>query len=296
MINFKMVKEKDLIKFRVKRTQIKDRMFKLTSVVVISFLLFVLLTTPARALLNPSAVYCTGLGYNYVIVSTSEGERGLCQLPNNESVNAWEFLKGKVAQEYSYCHKIGYEIKTVQDKGKCSGIHTGECAICISGAGDEVEVTKLMGLGFEETKCGDGNCGMPENFSTCPQDCLSGGYDGYCDGVPDGKCDPDCLKGEDPDCIDSDKDSVPDYLDECPKSILELNTTIDGCNSGVKNVQVNNGCTMSDLIVQCANSAKNHGKFISCVSDLTNSWLKAGLINGKEKGDIQSCAAKAKNP
>ncbi|PIU29620.1 hypothetical protein COT07_04995 [Candidatus Woesearchaeota archaeon CG07_land_8_20_14_0_80_44_23] len=35
---------------------------------------------------------------------------------------------------------------------------------------------------------------------SCPQDCPSGGKDGYCDGVKDGICDPDCQKNQDPDC------------------------------------------------------------------------------------------------
>ena len=52
---------------------------------------------PANALLNPAAVYCEALGYNYTIQSTEYGERGLCQLPNGDVVDAWEFLQGKVA-------------------------------------------------------------------------------------------------------------------------------------------------------------------------------------------------------
>gem|GEM_PF-5640277 len=35
-------------------------------------------------------------------------------------------------------------------------------------------------------------CGIPENYSTCPQD-------GYCDGVKDRICDPDCKSEEDVD-------------------------------------------------------------------------------------------------
>ena len=55
----------------------------------------------ASALLDPSEVYCEALGYNFIVETTEEGESGLCQLPNGQTVDAWEFLEGKVAQEYS---------------------------------------------------------------------------------------------------------------------------------------------------------------------------------------------------
>jgi putative hemolysin len=258
---------------------------------------FLILTSNiAYALRNPAAVYCTALGYTYSAETTAQGQQGICRLPDGSSVGGWQFLQGYVARDYSYCSKMGYELKVIEDRAKCEIFGLPNCAVCVLPDSTEVEVTQLMGLNFKETTCGDGVCGIPENFATCPQDCPSGGYDGYCDGIADGICDPDCLNGEDPDCIDSDGDGVPDYLDKCPKSNLELNITIDGCNSGVKNVQVNNGCTMNDLIFQCVNGAKNHGKFVSCVSDLTDSWKKAGLISGKEKGTIQSCVAKANIP
>lgn len=162
-------------------------------------LLLGIFVLPALALLNPAAVYCHSLGYNYTVESTQEGERGLCQLPNGEAVDAWQFLQGKVAPEYSYCHSIGCEIRTVSDTETCSRFLTEECAVCVLEDGTEIEVTELMGLSFEETVCGDGNCGFPENFAGCPQDCPSGGSDAYCDGVRDGIVDPDCLEGYDPD-------------------------------------------------------------------------------------------------
>ncbi len=39
-----------------------------------------------------------------------------------------------------------------------------------------------------------------ENYGNCPRDCPSGFPDDYCDKVEDGRCDPDCLSWEDPDC------------------------------------------------------------------------------------------------
>ena len=43
-------------------------------------------------------------------------------------------------------------------------------------------------------------CENKENHQNCPQDCLSGQKDGYCDGIPDNICDIDCPSQSDPDC------------------------------------------------------------------------------------------------
>jgi hypothetical protein len=48
---------------------------------------------------------------------------------------------------------------------------------------------------------------------------------------------------------------------------------------------------MQGVIDACAAAALNHGDFVSCVAHATNEWRRAGLISGKEKGVIQSCAA-----
>jgi hypothetical protein len=72
---------------------------------------------------------------------------------------------------------------------------------------------------------------------------------------------------------------------------------IAGCDSGVPNIVIDaEYCTISDLIANCAASATNHGGFVSCVAALTNQLNKAGLISGRQKGAIQSCAAKANIP
>lgn len=145
---------------------------------VITLLLSVFIT-PAFAMSNPAAVYCEALGYEY--------DKGLCKLQNNQTVDAWDFLDGKVALNCSYCAKEGYEAKHVEDSEICK-----YCTVCVLPNGTAVEVTKLMGLRFKATTCGDGICRMPENFKTCPEDCPSGDIDDYCDGIADWICDPDC--------------------------------------------------------------------------------------------------------
>jgi len=70
---------------------------------------------------------------------------------------------------------------------------------------------------------------------------------------------------------------------------------IDGCDTGVIDQEFD-GKTISGEISECAKGARNHGQFVSCVAKLTNNLMKAGLITGKEKGAIQSCAAQADIP
>jgi hypothetical protein len=49
----------------------------------------------------------------------------------------------------------------------------------------------------------NGKCesNLGENYFTCPEDCPSGSADNVCDLIKDGKCDPDCEPGTDPDCL-----------------------------------------------------------------------------------------------
>ncbi|PIO04682.1 hypothetical protein COT47_07990 [Candidatus Woesearchaeota archaeon CG08_land_8_20_14_0_20_43_7] len=48
--------------------------------------------------------------------------------------------------------------------------------------------------------CDNNVCDKHETFETCDIDCRSGQKDGYCDGVDDTICDPDCAQSEDDDC------------------------------------------------------------------------------------------------
>ncbi len=95
---------------------------------------------------------------------------------------------------------------------------------------------------------------------------------------------------------DSDCDGIPDDEDACVFSDLSDNVVVDGCDSGVQNVLLDDGCTISDLIGQCAEDADNYGEFVSNVSNVTNYLKKGEIISGKEKGMIQKCAANADIP
>ncbi|MBI3247763.1 MAG: hypothetical protein HYZ50_14765 [Deltaproteobacteria bacterium] len=95
---------------------------------------------------------------------------------------------------------------------------------------------------------------------------------------------------------DLDGDGIPNDEDHCPNSDLSPTVVIDGCDSGVENDLLGNGCTIADQVHECAVNVGNHGRFVSCVAHLTNGLKKAGVITGQEKGAIQSCAAQANLP
>ncbi len=95
---------------------------------------------------------------------------------------------------------------------------------------------------------------------------------------------------------DADGDGVPDARDQCAGSILEDTVVIDGCDSGVDNMIFDSGCSVADMVEDCADRARNHGRFVSCVSRLGNDLKKLGLISGREKGRLTKCAARADIP
>ena len=201
----------------------------------------VILSNSVYGLKDPSQVYCEALGYVSKIISTPDGESGVCELPTG-AVDAWKFLKGEIATEYSYCAEMGYDIKTVNNEITCLHLFSDKCAVCVLENGTEVEVTELMGLSFEETVCGDGLCGFPENYNTCPDDCYSGSYDGYCDGVSDEICDQDCIDmgtlQDDEDCQEL-QNNCGDG--ECDVGETRENCCIDcACQQGME--CINNEC------------------------------------------------------
>jgi putative hemolysin len=103
---------------------------------------------------NPAAVYCTEMGYTYKIVDGPRGQRGICVFSDESECDAWDFLKGKCGQEYSYCAKLGYNVETRTD---LNDSFSRECAVCVSGQGEVIgPVTELIGLSAKcERRCAD---------------------------------------------------------------------------------------------------------------------------------------------
>ena len=140
---------------------------RIIPVILAIALMFLLFTPPAAALMNPAAVYCQELGYTYTSTTGPDGSMtGYCTLPNNQKVEEWGFLQGKVAPEYSWCAKQGYKLEVVNDPRTCAVFLTDSCAVCVLPDGSKTEVTKLMNLTFRETLCSNGMCCYP-NSTTC---------------------------------------------------------------------------------------------------------------------------------
>jgi putative hemolysin len=145
-----------------------------TPVRIILFLTFIALalacgTVPVSAMINPAAGYCMALGYQYTDTTGPDGSMtGYCVLANNQSVDAWRFLRGEVARDQSYCVKQGYGIKLVNDSVTCKIFLTTSCAVCVMPDGSTTEITKLMKLDFREKICNDKICCDPRTDITCP--------------------------------------------------------------------------------------------------------------------------------
>ncbi len=95
---------------------------------------------------------------------------------------------------------------------------------------------------------------------------------------------------------DSDGDQTPDSADECPASDLSSTVVIGGCNTRVSNKPMGDGCNLADLIGDCARTARTHGEFVACVTNLTRKLKWAGLLTDREMFAIRRCAMRAKIP
>jgi hypothetical protein len=95
---------------------------------------------------------------------------------------------------------------------------------------------------------------------------------------------------------DIDNDGLCGNVDNCQQSNLGATVIIAGCDSGVTNEMISDGCMMNDLLLKCAEGIKNHGQFVFCVARSTSEWNAKGFITGKEKGSLQRCAAQARIP
>ncbi len=118
---------------------------------------------------NPSAVYCTDLGYDYQSVEDdSGGIHGVCIFSDNSQCDAWDFLAGKCGQQYSYCEQQGYDIRV--EKNGIEGF-AQEMAICTDGDGQDIgpvdELTQLKAKVYscgkpDEANAGNGTTLVPE--------------------------------------------------------------------------------------------------------------------------------------
>lgn len=102
--------------------------------------------------------------------------------------------------------------------------------------------------------------------------------------------------GTDPNNPDTDGDGTLDGADSIPRSDMSATVSINGINSGVTNRVISSGITLADHMasasVACANGGENRNAYVSCMADMLNGVMKGGVISGKEKGALQSAAAR----
>lgn len=95
---------------------------------------------------------------------------------------------------------------------------------------------------------------------------------------------------------DADGDGFPDDEDCNPNSDTRPTVIIGDYDSEVPNTLFPDGCTIADHIAEIAANSTNHGEFVSGVAEYTNDLVRQRVITGKQKGAIQSAAAKAEIP
>ena len=93
--------------------------------------------------------------------------------------------------------------------------------------------------------------------------------------------------------LDRDGDGVNDEVDPFPNSDTSPTVIIDGADTGVANLALGDGSTFNDQISECADGARNHGQFVSCLNGLTNDWRRAGLIDNRDRSAITRAAAQS---
>jgi hypothetical protein len=92
---------------------------------------------------------------------------------------------------------------------------------------------------------------------------------------------------------DIDNDNVLDEFDECPESNLETTIIVNGCDTGVQNKLLKNGCTVNDMVAECNANTDSRFGFLRCVNQHLRK-LKPPEMRLREKWAILKCAFKAK--
>ena len=88
--------------------------FLLIALVVVSSEVYAL-ESKMIGMANPAAVYCSELGFEYEIVNTLDGQKGVCKFSDGSQCDGWDFLIGRCGQEFSYCLQNGYNLATFSD-------------------------------------------------------------------------------------------------------------------------------------------------------------------------------------
>ena len=90
---------------------------------------------------------------------------------------------------------------------------------------------------------------------------------------------------------DEDNDGVSDDADQCHGTDLTASTVvIGGRDSGVPNSLFSTGCTITDLVNNCAVANRKQSDFRNCTNDLTKILRAAGIITEQQRNAINKAA------
>jgi len=96
-----------------------------------------------KGFINPAANYAKFMGYRYEIAQDKDGnQRGVTHLPDGQIVNAWDFYKGKVGNEFQYGARYGFDTETEFIR---HNEFTEERSICVrtDSKGEELKIPTL---------------------------------------------------------------------------------------------------------------------------------------------------------
>ncbi|WFE98851.1 copper-binding protein [Micromonospora sp. WMMD964] len=85
---------------------------------------------------------------------------------------------------------------------------------------------------------------------------------------------------------------VADGTDACPESDTRATVIIDGDDTGVRNVDTGNGCTINDLIDEHADYP-GHAEFVRHVEAVTLALVTGGTLDRRQQGAIVRAAARS---
>ena len=244
--------------------------------------------------MNPFAAISEGTGpiftLLYQVAEVAPG--GECRNLIPEEVYATDLMYNElqvVSSQGQFCFAAEPGCEDADGDGVCDSADN-----CINTPNPDQADTDNDGFGDVCDNC-------PAVYNNDLRDSDSDGVGDACDNCPDTP-NPDQADidengvGDACECMDIDNDGVCLTNDRCAASNGNETVVIEQCITPIPNKAFVDGCNMNDLIESCAEEAWNHGMFVFCVAYLTNQWKKEGLITGKDKGTIQSCAAKSKLP
>ena len=214
----------------------------------------------------------------------------ISSVASNEPVNGTG--DGNTSPDWEVTGDVTVDLRAERSGSGTGRVYTieGECTDASgNSSADTVEVYVPHDQGDRPDINDDDGDGYSENQGDCNDNdkTIYPGAEEICGDGIDQNC-----NGRDLPCgDDSDEDGMANDQDNCPDSDLSETVVIDGCDSGVVNTVLSNGCTISDEIVKCGAGSRNHGQYVSCVSHLTNDLKHDGVLTGREKGAILSCVA-----